>query len=55
MGFIICIIMDRMVILGFKRQERLKSVLLRDWEWITMIWAITAESQSITPFIISIS
>jgi hypothetical protein len=38
-----------MVLIGSERQGRPKSVPPGNREWITVIWAIAAESQSIAP------
>jgi hypothetical protein len=51
-GFMMGIIMAGMVITGSERQGRSKSVQPGNWEWITVIQAISAEGQSIAPFII---
>jgi hypothetical protein len=51
-GFMMGIIMAGMVITGSEKQGRPKSVQPGNREWITVIQAINAEGQSITPFII---
>jgi hypothetical protein len=51
-GFIMGIIMAGMVVTGSERYGRPKSLQPGSREWITVIQAINAEGQSITPFII---
>src|SRR6478736_5708502 len=51
-GFMMGVIMAGMVVTGSERQGRPKSVQPGNREWITVIQAISAEGQSIAPFII---
>ncbi|KAG8356579.1 hypothetical protein FVEN_g12836 [Fusarium venenatum] len=52
-GFMMGIMQSGMVVTGAERQGRPKSVQPGNREWITVIQAISAEGQSIPPFIIS--
>ncbi|ENH74013.1 hypothetical protein FOC1_g10000053, partial [Fusarium oxysporum f. sp. cubense race 1] len=52
-GFIMGLIMAGMAVTGSETQGRPKSMQPGNREWITVIQAINAEGQSITPFIVS--